>query len=241
MPTGLAASASSQNQVNLTWNASTDNVGVAGYTVYRNGAQLAVVISPGYTDGSVSAPTTYSYTLDAFDFANHHSAQRSPESVTTPAPDTQAPTLPTGLTAPAAGATSVSLAWNASTDNVGVTGYTVYRNGSQLATVSGSTLTYIDLTVAANTSYSYTVDAFHAAQRPRWADRDCTQPDPGQPGLERLHRQRRRHRLHRLSQRQPARHRLRLDPHLHRPDGRRQHQLQLHRRRLPRRPASQVG
>ena len=163
VPTGLAASAPSQNQVNLTWNASTDNVGVAGYTVYRNGAQLAVVISPGYTDGSVSASTTYSYTLDAFDFANNHSAQSSPVSVTTPAPDTQAPTLPTGLTAPAAGATSVSLAWNASTDNVGVTGYTVYRNGSQLATVSGSTLTYTDTTVAAATSYSYTVDAFDAA------------------------------------------------------------------------------
>ena len=181
VPTGLAASAPSQNQVNLTWNASTDNVGVAGYTVYRNGAQLAVVISPGYTDGSVSASTTYSYTLDAFDFANNHSAQSSPVSVTTPAPDTQAPTLPTGLTAPAAGATSVSLAWNASTDNVGVTGYTVYRNGSQLATVSGSTLTYSDLTVAANTSYSYTVDAFDAAGNHSAQSAPVSVHVPGQP------------------------------------------------------------
>ena len=52
---------------------------------------------------------------------------------TSACPDTQAPTTPTGLSAGGATQTSVSLSWNASMDNVGVTGYTVYKNGSATA------------------------------------------------------------------------------------------------------------
>ena len=54
--------------------------------------------------------------------------------------DTQAPSVPNGLTANAASATEVDLTWQASTDNVGVTGYTIYRNSTTLTTVSGSVL-----------------------------------------------------------------------------------------------------
>jgi chitodextrinase len=79
-------------------------------------------------------------------------------------PDTQPPTVPTGLTATASTSSpQVNLAWNASTDNVGVTGYTVYRNGSALASVSGSALTYQDNAVTSLATYSYSVDAFDAA------------------------------------------------------------------------------
>jgi hypothetical protein len=78
--------------------------------------------------------------------------------------DVQAPTVPTGLNASATSLTpQVNLSWNASTDNVGVTGYTIYRGGVALTTVSGTTLTYADMAVASNTAYSYTVDAFDAA------------------------------------------------------------------------------
>jgi parallel beta-helix repeat protein len=161
VPSGLAGNAPSQNQVSLTWNPSTDNVGVAGYTVYRNGAQLAVVTSPGYSDSSASASTTYSYTVDAVDWANNHSMQTSAVSVTTPAPDTQAPAAPTGLAAPGASANSVSLTWNASIDNVGVAGYTVYRNG--IAAGNSATTSFTDTGLNSSTSYTYTVDAFDGA------------------------------------------------------------------------------
>jgi hypothetical protein len=77
-------------------------------------------------------------------------------------PDTTAPTVPTGLNA-AATSTQVNLTWNASTDNVAVTGYTIYRDGTMLATVSGTTLSYSDTTVGGLITYSYTVDAFDAA------------------------------------------------------------------------------
>jgi chitodextrinase len=77
--------------------------------------------------------------------------------------DTQPPTTPTGLAATSVTAASVGLSWGASTDNVGVVGYTVYRNGTPLGTTGSSTTTYTDATVAPSTNYSYTVDAFDAA------------------------------------------------------------------------------
>jgi chitodextrinase len=165
VPAGLNAQASSPTQVNLSWSASTDNVGVTGYTVYRNGSALATVTGTtlAYADMNAAAGTTYSYTVDAFDAAGNHSSQSAPVVVTTPTPDTTPPSVPSGLVGSAASATQVNLSWSASTDNVGVTGYTVYRNGSALTTVSGSTQSYSDTTASPSTTYSYTVDAFDAA------------------------------------------------------------------------------
>jgi hypothetical protein len=77
--------------------------------------------------------------------------------------DTQPPSVPTGLATTSVASGSVSLSWNASSDNVGVVGYTVYRNGTLYGTTGSSATTYTDTTVAPLTSYSYTVDAFDAA------------------------------------------------------------------------------
>ena len=81
--------------------------------------------------------------------------------------DTQAPTAPTGLAATAISTTQIDLAWNASTDNVGVTGYRVERcagagcsNFAQIATPT--TTSYSDTGLTANTSYSYRVRAADA-------------------------------------------------------------------------------
>jgi Phosphoesterase family len=77
--------------------------------------------------------------------------------------DTQAPSVPQSVAAVANSATSVTVSWAPSTDNVGVTGYDVYRGGTSVATVSGATTSWTDTGVKASTSYSYTVDAFDAA------------------------------------------------------------------------------
>ncbi|EAU63390.1 carbohydrate binding domain-containing protein, partial [Stigmatella aurantiaca] len=76
-------------------------------------------------------------------------------------PDTQAPSTPAGLTKGTVTASSVTLSWTASTDNVGVTGYTLHRNGTQVGTSAGTT--YTDTGLTAGTSYSYTVKALDAA------------------------------------------------------------------------------
>ncbi|WP_412543994.1 carbohydrate-binding protein [Longispora sp. K20-0274] len=75
--------------------------------------------------------------------------------------DGQPPSTPGNLRATAVTGTSAALAWNASTDNVGVTGYDVLRDGSPIATVSGTS--YTDPTLTAGTTYSYIVVARDAA------------------------------------------------------------------------------
>lgn len=80
---------------------------------------------------------------------------------TPPTGDTTAPTVPTGLTTGIVTVAAVPLTWTASTDNVAVTGYQVFRNGSSIGT--SATTDFTDSTVAPDTTYSYTVKAVDAA------------------------------------------------------------------------------
>ncbi|MFY0574927.1 cellulase family glycosylhydrolase [Cystobacter fuscus] len=77
--------------------------------------------------------------------------------------DTQRPTAPGNLATTGTTSSSVSLAWSASTDNVAVTGYDVYRGSSRVATLPGTLLSYTDTGLSANTAYSYKVYARDAA------------------------------------------------------------------------------
>ncbi|MFD5560030.1 glycoside hydrolase family 6 protein [Kitasatospora griseola] len=74
--------------------------------------------------------------------------------------DTTAPTAPTGLAATTT-ANSVALTWSAATDNVGVTGYDVYRGGALVGSTASTS--YTDTGLTASTAYSYTVKARDAA------------------------------------------------------------------------------
>ena len=161
-PTGLTGAAAASTGANLSWSASTDNVGVTGYIVRRNGVQIATPATTSYADTGLSAATTYSYTVAARDAAGNTSPDSASVNVTTAsAADTTPPTTPTGLSGVAAGLTAANLSWNASTDNVGVTGYIVRRNGVQVATPA--TTSYADTGLSAATTYSYTVAARDAA------------------------------------------------------------------------------
>jgi chitodextrinase len=84
-PSNLTATASSATSVALSWGASTDNVGVAGYEVFRGGSLLTTVTGTSYTDNSVSASTSYSYQVRAFDAAGNRSGFSNTATVTTPA------------------------------------------------------------------------------------------------------------------------------------------------------------
>ena len=163
-PTGLSGSAFSPSQINLGWTASTDNVAVTGYRVYRNGVLLATLGNVvAYQNTGLSASTTYSYTVQAFDAAGNASAQSTAVIVTTPAVlDTVAPSTPTGLVATAVSGSRINLSWSASTDNVAVTGYRVFRNGALLISL-GNVTAYQDSSLAAGTTYVYTVRALDAA------------------------------------------------------------------------------
>ena len=139
-PSSLTATASSATSVQLSWPAATDNVAVAGYRIYRNGTQITQTASFSYLDTGLTSQTTYSYSVRAYDAAGNEGAPAS-ASVTTPAVDTTPPSVPAGLKASVQKGRRVVLAWNPSTDNTGVAGYDVYRNGTRIAGPTGTSYT----------------------------------------------------------------------------------------------------
>ena len=137
-PAGLAGSVNrSGPSVSLTWTASTDDVGVAAYDVFRGSTKIGSASTTSFTDTAPPVNTAVPYSVVARDAAGNVSGVSNTSSVYI---DTQAPTAPTGLSA-TAGSTSVSLAWSASTDNVGVAAYDVYRGGSKIGSVSAGGFT----------------------------------------------------------------------------------------------------
>jgi chitodextrinase len=94
VPGGLSATALSSLRIDLSWSASSDNVAVAGYRVYRGGVLVSTVTTTSYSDTGLAANTTYSYTVQAYDAAGNQSAQSSAASATTlPVSDTTPPVI----------------------------------------------------------------------------------------------------------------------------------------------------
>lgn len=308
VPTNLASASVTSSSATLSWTASTDNVGVTGYKIYQNGTLLTSTTSTSYTVSGLSASTTYTFYVIAYDAAGNVSTASSTLSVTTSAAsvtyctssgsnysyewiskvvigsmtnsssaagytdftsvtcslaagtgysitltpgfasttyseywkifvdlngdgdfadtgetvfdagatsktavtgtltipsgttaittrmrvsmkyngsqtsceafsygevedytvvisagtaDTQVPTAPTSLASASITSTSFTLSWTASTDNVGVTGYKIYQNGSLLTSTASTSYNVTGLT--ASTTYTYYVQAYDAA------------------------------------------------------------------------------
>ena len=83
-PANLVATAASKSQINLGWSASTDNLGLAGYYVYRNGTLAATATTTSYSDKGLRPSTTYCYTVVAFDAAGNVSIASNTSCATTP-------------------------------------------------------------------------------------------------------------------------------------------------------------
>jgi chitodextrinase len=158
-PTGLKFTLAAKS-ITVTWAASTDNVGVSGYRVYRNGTVIASTTTKSYADSAVSQGHAYQYQVVALDRAGNVSLPSASQAIVFP--DTTKPSAPTKLTLTPAKA-SIALKWAASTDNVGVTAYRVYRSSTLIATVASPALTYTNTGLKTGTSYSYHLVAIDAA------------------------------------------------------------------------------
>ncbi len=247
VPGGVSGAATSTTAATLSWSPSTDDSGVVGYDVFRNGAVVASVAGSitTYSDTGLSPATTYQYSVSARDSAGNSSGPSPSVSVTTLTPpvpdtvidsgptvltnatsatiafhstlagatftctldtatatactspasltglaggshqftvtstasavtdptpaktawtvDTAPPAVPSGVTGAAASTTSATLSWSPSTDNTGVVGYDVFRNGAVVASVAGSITTYSDTGLSPATTYQYAVSARDAA------------------------------------------------------------------------------
>lgn len=161
-PTGLTGVSGNPTTAYLTWNAATDNVGVAGYYVFRNGVNVATTGPAYYQDSGVSEATTYTYTVQAFDLAGNVSPYSQSISVTTA--DTTPPSTPTNVVATANSCIRVTLTWSPSTDNTGVNSYIVYWGLSpaaltQAGQTAGTTTSFTSYPLSASTTYYYAVAA----------------------------------------------------------------------------------
>lgn len=166
VPANLLCSGHTVNSITMSWSASNASAGIKQYEVSRNGQAVGTTASTQYTDGGLPADTAYSYTVVAVDNAGNRSAATAQVAASTlpavkPEEDAAAPSRPSGLTAGNVTTSAATLAWTASTDNVGVTKYEVYRNGQLIGTTVS--LTFSDSGLSASTAYSYAVAALDAA------------------------------------------------------------------------------
>ncbi|MGQ0416456.1 fibronectin type III domain-containing protein, partial [Bacillus sp. HC-TM] len=167
IPNGLQTQKVTANSVELTWNASTDNVGVKGYQIFRNGEMIDTVLGTHFIDKKLQPSTEYSYTVKAIDAAGNVSKESAALTVktTVETPDTEAPTQPKGLHSMGTTASSVDLMWSPSDDNIGVDHYDIYREteGAMKKIATSNTTSYLDKNLLANTTYKYVVKAVDVA------------------------------------------------------------------------------
>lgn len=161
VPTNVMVSNETTFSLDVSWTASTDNVGVTSYDVYVDGNLETSVASTSTTISSLNSNTTYAIRVAARDLADNVSAQSTAVNGTT-LQDTQAPTAPTNVMIGSETESSFIVSWTASTDNTGVVSYEVFLDGNSAGTTnSGTTFTPSGLT--ASTTYSVTVKAKDAA------------------------------------------------------------------------------
>lgn len=179
-PRGLDA-ASTPNGIRLDWTASTDNVGVTGYRVLRStdggvGAVLTTIpAGTSWTDTSVAPGVTYTYALRAEDAAGNVGWRSNLATATAGGGgpvDTERPTPPRGARA-IAYPWGIQLSWLASTDNVGVTRYVIYRStdgsvGQPWRTTAGDVLRFDHGMATPGVTYTYSVRAVDAAGNTSW-------------------------------------------------------------------------
>lgn len=146
------------NSVQLTWDASVDAHGVAGYRIVRDGRTVGYALGTNhYSDTGLEVSTSYTYEIVAYDFARIESPSSLEVTVsTTDTVDPEPPTAPADLQG-IPKINTIELSWAAASDNLGVVEYRVYRGDTLLAEQSATG--YQDRGLMPNSIYSYTVEA----------------------------------------------------------------------------------
>ena len=152
-PANLTAAVKGDSTIYLSWIASSDNVKVVEYNIYRNGVLIAKTEGTAYTDKNAFAGL-YTYYVEAVD--NDGNVSTASQKVTV---DNEAPAKP-ALTLSKVGDSYISLEWTG-TDNVDVVFYSIYRNNVLVKTVAANS--YVDTNVSIDSNYTYYVVAYDAA------------------------------------------------------------------------------
>jgi chitodextrinase len=161
-PTGLAATKITHNSISLSWGAASDDIAVVGYNVFRNGLYVASTTGTKYTITGLNPLTSHNITVQAYDTVRNRSARSTALAVSTIAPpDLIPPTAPTSLTAVGVTKNHIMFQWSGATDNVGVTRYNIYLNGTYSKTATSTQSEFLSLT--SSTAYNVRIQAVDAA------------------------------------------------------------------------------
>ena len=182
IPANLVASVISSSQINLNWTASTDNLGITGYKVYRNNIFISTTVSNSFSDTGLSSATFYTYTVCAFDANGNVSNISNSVSATTLNYNnynynynnygsygnynsynnynnyntTDLPSTPNNLRVYLNNNRAI-LHWDKSFDTAGIRAYRIVRNGTILGESRDNN--YVDSNIVDNSTYSYYVVA----------------------------------------------------------------------------------
>lgn len=161
-PTGLSGVSANPTSAAVSWNAASDNIGVQGYYVLRDGVAVGTTGMWSFQDTGLTEASTHTYTVEAFDLAGNVSPPSTPVVIQTS--DVTPPTTPANVTAAAGSCTKATLSWSASQDNTGVTEYLLWMGLSpssmtQVAIAGGSTTSYGNSTLSPATTYYFAVQA----------------------------------------------------------------------------------
>ncbi|KQX13003.1 fibronectin type III domain-containing protein [Flavobacterium sp. Root420] len=156
-PLNLVASNTTASTTELSWASSTDNIAVTEYEIYEGITLIGTTTLTNFTVKLLSAKTGYSFSIKAKDYAQNISQASNAVSVTTLPADLTVPSAPLNLTASDITKTAINLLWNASTDNIGVTGYNIYKENTIIGTTSSTNFAVTGLTLG--TKYSFSVKA----------------------------------------------------------------------------------
>ncbi len=145
----------------MSWQASTDDIAVLGYNIYKNNGYITSVTNTSYTDSAVTAGNIYSYAVQAYDASNNKSPLSNVVTATIPTVTSSpnGPTTPTNLTVTLSSNNKARLSWSPSTGgSYGVHGYNIYRNSHYLTTVG--TTNYWDGPLTPGQTYVYAVQSY---------------------------------------------------------------------------------
>jgi len=175
-PTGLALVYRNRESIIFNWDANPLEELVKKYRIYVDGVRYSTDLNEeattSYTVTGLTAGTSYDITIEARDSQDNVSPISSALTVVTLASDTEAPTAPSAPVVSSINSefSTVTLTWGASTDNIEVTGYELYRDNVLYSTVTDL---FDDMTVVSGTPYEVFVRALDAAGN--YADSPQTQ------------------------------------------------------------------
>ena len=185
VPSEVTVGNITHNSAEVTWQESTDNVGVSGYNIYRNDKKVngETVKELKYELTGLEADTEYRVMVEAVDEAGNKAESREETFTTLEAPDEEGPSAPTNVTASDVTETSVKITWTASTDNVEVAGYNIYVDGAKVNESLVTATEYMLTDLKAGTEYKVVVEAVDTSNNTQKSEAatvetvDITAPD----------------------------------------------------------------